>query len=69
MNPRQGAERLLFALILIIFGAAVRGGEKKFPLEIAVSFSPVICGDRVHLFAAEEGTRPSIRPKTLRRAT
>ena len=52
MNPRQGAERLLFALILIIFGAAVRGGEKKFPLEIAVSFSPVICGDRVHLFAA-----------------
>lgn len=52
MSLRRGAKRLLYAFLLIMIGAAVRGGEKKFPLEIAVSFSPVPCGDLVFLFTS-----------------
>lgn len=53
MIPAKEAKRLFFACLVLSSSVLCRCEGKSFPLDLAVSFPPVMCGDKVYLFSAE----------------
>lgn len=52
MITAKEAKRLFFACLILSVSILLRSEGRSFPLDLPVSFPPVMCGDKVYLFSA-----------------